>query len=66
MPEDWTEKRIADARAGLDLINETASQKIAELLVGKLSEKELRPKELADVANLILAQVLGDKDKTAQ
>lgn len=66
MPEDWIEQRITEARAGLELIDDAASKMIAELLSGKISEKELRPKELAEVAQLILAQVLRDEKKTAQ
>jgi hypothetical protein len=64
--EDWIEKRIIEARAGLEVIDEATSNTIKQLLSGKLNEKELRPKELAETANLILGQLLGHGDKAAQ
>lgn len=65
MPSDWTQTRIAEARAGLEVVDDAAAERFAELLTGKLIEKELRPKELSEIAKEILAQVLESKDSAA-
>jgi hypothetical protein len=54
---DWVTKRINAAIAANKLVSEKTGSKLKELLEGKLGESELRPKELAEVANSIIAEL---------
>lgn len=54
MSDDWIQKRVDAALAANKLVNEQVGDELKQLLKGKLSESELRPKELAEVSNSIL------------
>jgi hypothetical protein len=63
MANDWIGPRIAEARAGIELIGDASIATFESLLVGKFQEKELRPKEVSDLAKSILKEFLDDGEK---
>lgn len=58
--KDWANKRVDNAAAANKLVGTKTVEQFKTLLGGKLSEGELRPKELSDLANSILKQSLSD------
>jgi hypothetical protein len=65
----WIKARIAEAREHHASVTEAVSTRLDKLLNGQISERPLRPSELADIANDLIADMrpaASSKDETKQ
>jgi hypothetical protein len=56
---DWIPARIAEARKLHAPVTEAVSTRLEKLLNGQLSERQLRPKELTDLAKTLIADMVS-------
>lgn len=55
--KDWIDARFEDARKAYPTVTDDAATRLKELLKGQLSEQQLRPKELAETARVLIADM---------
>lgn len=56
--DDWTKRRILEARVGHTTVTEAVSARIGVLLNGKLAEGQLSSTELAELASLLCTEMV--------
>lgn len=62
--DHWIRTRITEARTQHPLVTEAVSSQMAEILKGRLSEQQLAQKDLAKLANDLIADMVLDPPKT--
>jgi len=62
--EDWLSKRIDAASAANPLPNPSSLKKLEEILRDRLADRLLRPTELTEIANELLATLDEEPDQT--
>ena len=64
---DWIAPRVDIVREAHPRVTEAIGQRMAELLAGSLSERQLRPGELTETAKLLIRDmVVSDTEPTGE
>ena len=62
--EDWIVDRLGKAKNANKLVTDAVAGRLKELLEGHFNERQLTPKELAKIANALIADmVVSDTPK---
>ena len=64
---DWIAPRVNTAREADSCITEAVGKRMVELIAGPLSERQLRPGELTDVAKALIRDMsVSDMEATGE
>lgn len=55
--KDWIDERFEATRKAHPAVTDDAATRMKELLKGQLGEQQLRPKDLAETARLLMADM---------
>jgi|GEM_PF-5083923 len=55
--EGWIDKRLSEAKKTQTLVTDGVEKRVKSLLTGKIGEQQLTPKELAETAKVLIAEM---------
>lgn len=55
--EDWIDKRLSEAKNSQPLVTDGVIERMKSLLKNEIGERPLTPKELADIAKALIADM---------